>query len=53
MIKCLFQENLPSVARFGEKLPKDFVFLAYYDKINLALAKVATLEFFLKPRNIF
>ena len=29
------------MARFDEKLPEDFVFLAYYDQINLSVAEVA------------
>ena len=28
------------MARFEEKLPEDFVFLAYYDQINLSVAEV-------------
>ena len=39
----IMQENLPVVARFEEKLPEDFVFLAYYDQIDLSVAKVFTL----------
>ena len=39
---CILQENLPFVARFDEKLPEDFVFLAYYDQVDLSVAEVAT-----------
>ena len=38
----MLQENLPFVARFEEKLPEDFVFLAYYDQIDLSVAEVST-----------
>ena len=41
LVDCTRQANLPHMARFDEKLPEDFVFLAYYDQINLSVAEVA------------
>ena len=35
------------MARFDEKLPEDFVFLAYYDQINLSVAEVTPYWVFL------